>query len=263
MHNCDMNLSIAIATFNEEKNLAKCFDAVKDWAGEIVVVDGGSTDKTVEIAQKYTDKIIITDNPPIFHLNKQKSLDACSGDWILQLDADEIVTPELKKEIIEETRNSQPATQKPINGYFLSRKNYFLGHWLKKGGLYPDYILRLVKKNKAFFPCKSIHEQIKVTGEVGYLKNDFLHYTNSTIADYWKNSIDRNASLTAKEIIKTNKNNSLSLAFNYLIFLPIKWFYLRLIRHKGILDGIYGVIFALGSTLHYPVAYIKYLKLKK
>ena len=96
-----MKLSVAIATFNEEENLGSCLDSVKDWVDEIVVVDGSSTDKTVEIAKKYGAKVIVRENPPIFHINKQKAIDACRGKWILQLDADERVSPELKEEILE------------------------------------------------------------------------------------------------------------------------------------------------------------------
>ena len=88
-------ISVAIAVYNEEKNLARTLAAVEDWVDEIVVVDGGSVDKTVEIAESFSAKVIHASNPQLFHVNKQKAIDACSGDWILQLDADEVVSPEL------------------------------------------------------------------------------------------------------------------------------------------------------------------------
>lgn len=251
-------LSVALAVFNEEKNLARCLDAIKDWAGEIVIVDGGSTDKTEEIAKRYTGKIIQTDNPPIFHINKQKSLDACTGDWILQLDADEIVTGELKEEInnILNHVTMQPFNHSDINGYYLPRKNYFLGHWLKYGGLYPDFVIRLIRKGKAHFPCRSVHEQIEVEGETGYLKNDLLHFTNNSLKDYWINSIDRYASLTADEF---KGRNIFQLTIENLLINPFYWLYLRLVKNKGIFDGIYGILFSIGSALHYPLAFMKYL----
>lgn len=249
-----MNLSIALAVYNEEKKIENCLRAVGDWAGEIVVVDGGSTDRTINIVEKYTDKIIITDNPPIFHVNKQKALDSCTGEWILQLDADEIVTSQLKIEIDKIINSSNP-----LNGYYLPRKNYFLGHWLKKGGLYPDFVIRLVKKGKAHFPCRSVHEQIKVEGEMGYLKNDLLHYTNTTLKDYWQNSILRYAKLTAVEI---QNRNLFILTLDSFIIKPLYWLYIRLIKNKGLYDGIFGIIFALGSAMHYPIAFLFYLKLK-
>src|SRR5260370_34406673 len=92
-------LTVALATYNEEKNLQACLDSVKDIADEIIVVDGSSTDKTVEIAKRFNAKIKVTDNPPIFHINKQKAIDMATKEWVLQLDADELVTPELADEI--------------------------------------------------------------------------------------------------------------------------------------------------------------------
>ncbi|MFZ5845009.1 MAG: glycosyltransferase family 2 protein, partial [Patescibacteria group bacterium] len=155
-----VKLSIALATYNEAANLASCLDSVATWTNEIVVVDGSSTDQTVAIAKKYGARIIVTDNPPIFHINKQKAVEACRGDWILQLDADEVVTPELVREIKSEIRNQKSE----YNGYYFPRKNFFLGHWLRKGGQYPDYVIRLFRKGKGWFPQKSVHEQIVVDG---------------------------------------------------------------------------------------------------
>ena len=92
-----MKLSVAIATYNEEKNIGRCLASIADWVSEIVVVDGSSADRTPDIAREYKARVIKTDNPPIFHINKQKAIDECKGDWILQLDADEIVTPQLMR----------------------------------------------------------------------------------------------------------------------------------------------------------------------
>src|SRR6266567_7513603 len=94
-------LTVALATFNEEGNLGDCLSSVKDIASEIVIVDGSSTDKTVAIAKEFGARVLVTDNPPIFHINKQKAIDMAKGEWILQLDADERVSPELAKEIIK------------------------------------------------------------------------------------------------------------------------------------------------------------------
>src|SRR3972149_4983108 len=98
-------VSVVLATFNEEKNLAKCLDTVQDLADEIVIVDGTSSDKTVEIAKKYGARVIVRENPKIFHINKQIAIDAATKDWILQLDADEHLTPQLTAEIKSEIRN--------------------------------------------------------------------------------------------------------------------------------------------------------------
>ena len=119
-------ISVVLATFNEEKNLAACLESVKDLAQEIIIVDGTSKDRTVEIAKSFGAKVLVTTNPPIFHINKQKAIDMATKDWVLQLDADERVSPELAKEIREVISKDPPSkTDEPINGYWLPRKNFF------------------------------------------------------------------------------------------------------------------------------------------
>jgi len=245
-----ITVSMALAVYNEEKNLAACLSSIKDIADEIIVVDGGSKDKTVEIAKSFGVHVILTDNPPIFHINKQKALDACTSDWILQLDADEVVTPELKKEILSVIDSSQ-------NGFYIPRKNYFWGHFMKKGGQYPDYVIRLIRAGKGRFPCKSVHEQIAVEGKVGYLKNPMLHYTNRTRADYWRKS-DTYTSLTAKELHVPKTVQSYLL---YTFWKPLVTFLNIYIRNKGFVDGMTGLEFALYSAVHWAKAYKKYITL--
>jgi len=142
-------LSVVLATYNEEKNLASCLDSVKDIADEIIIVDGTSNDKTVEIAKKYGSKIKITTNKSNFHINKQMAIDMAAKDWILQLDGDEHVSSELKNEI-KEILEEKPSAD--VNGYWMPRKNLFLGKFLMKGGQYPDYTLRFYKKGKGSLP---------------------------------------------------------------------------------------------------------------
>jgi len=250
-----MNLSVAIAVFNEEKTLDQCLASVATWVDEIVVVDGGSTDQTVSIAKKYTKTIIETDNPSIFHINKQKALEACHGTWILQLDADEVITEALKTEIL-----TVIASPSQYDGYYIPRKNNFWGHFMKKGGQYPDYVIRLVKNGKAQFPCKSVHEQIAVDGSVGYLKEPMLHYSYRTSNDYWKKA-DVYTSLTARFMKEQHVVKSIGNWTKYMVVEPIKTFSLLFFRHKGFLDGWYGLVFSYWSALHHPIAYRKYQKM--
>lgn len=253
-------ISVALATFNEEKNLPACLDSVKGLADEIVVVDGSSTDKTVEVAKKYGAKVTVTANPPIFHINKQKAIDACQGEWVLQLDADERVSAKLKEEILEKI-NSKSG----FNGFWLPRKNYFLGRYLTKGGQYPDYTLRLYRRGKGRLPCKSVHEQAMVEGKVGYLKNDLLHYPYPDFFEYL-NKANRYAKLFADEYESQKlKTNFLGL-IKYLCFVPEKTFLKIYIRHLGFLDGLAGLIFAIYSAIVRMTAYIAYwerVKLRK
>src|SRR3989344_5294181 len=140
-------LSVVLAVYNEENNLAACLDSIKDIADEIVAVDGSSKDKTVDIAKKFGAKVKVTTNKPIFHINKQMAIDMATSDWILQLDADERVTPELAKEI-KSIVNNQSSIINDVNGYWIPRKNWFLGRFLMKGGQYPDYTLRLYRRGR-------------------------------------------------------------------------------------------------------------------
>lgn len=247
-----VKLSVAIATFNEEKNIGGVLESVKDWVDEIVLVDGGSTDRTVEIAKKYNATVIETDNPPIFHINKQKALDACRGEWVLQLDADEVVDNSLRDEILTVIHRTNAK-----DAYYLPRKNFFIGHWLSKGGQYPDYLVRLFRNGKGNFPNKSVHEQIAVNGSVGYLTKPLLHHTNRTFADYWRKA-DTYTTLTAKEFLINRVGKNPATFIHYMLIKPV-WTFLRLfIRHKGFVDGIWGFLFALFSGLHHAIAYRKY-----
>ncbi len=259
-------ISVVLAVYNEENALTKCLDAVKNYADEIVIVDGSSSDKTVEIAKKYTDKIIITDNPPIFHINKEKALRAAKNKWVLQLDADEIITPALWQEIYQtiEKEEKKENSQDQIFGFYIPRKNYFLNRFLTKGGQYPDYVIRLVQKNKAHFPCQSVHEQIAIQdNRVGYLKTPMLHYGTTDFSRYIIRS-NRYSSLTAQFWYDSGIKPSLKNFFHYFVYKPIYTFLNIYIRHKGFIDGLAGFVFALFSALEINIAYIKlYEKRKK
>ncbi|MFC1646658.1 glycosyltransferase family 2 protein [Patescibacteria group bacterium] len=247
-----INLSIGLAVFNEEKNLENCLSSLKDMADEIVMVDGGSTDNTVKIAENFKAKIINSDNPPIFHINKQKAVEACKGAWILQLDADEVVDSKLKSEIENIIKGKEVH-----NGYYIPRKNYFLGKWLKKGGQYPDYVIRLFKNGYGKFPAKSVHEQICIDGTVGYLKNPLLHYPYSSLREYWIKA-NRYRLLLSEELKAEGVAKDAVMFLKYMIVKPVSTFLNMSLRHKGILDGFYGLLFAFLSSLQYPLAYWKY-----
>jgi len=255
-------ISVALATYNEESNIDHCLEAVKGWIGEIVVVDGSSIDKTREIALRYGAKVIKTTNKPIFHINKQMAIDKCQGDWILQLDADEIVSKELKKEILQVIKPQAPSTKRFV-AYRIPRKNFLLGRWLSKGGQYPDYVTRLFKKGKAYLPCKSVHEKIVVpSGRVGELKNALLHYPYPDFAEYLV-KFNRYTSLTAEEHLRDSKMKPNFWGYIKSEIKGTNAFLSRYIRHKGFVDGFPGLVFALFSGLHYPVAFIKYWGKKK
>ncbi|MCL4338810.1 glycosyltransferase family 2 protein [Patescibacteria group bacterium] len=258
-------ISVAIATYNEGKNISKCLESVKSWVDEIVIVDGTSTDDTVKIAKEFGASVISADNPDMFHINKQKAIDACkSGNWILQLDADEVVSTDLKKEIIVAINNQQPITHslQSINGFWLPRKNFFLGRFFEKGGQYPDYTLRLYRKGKGKLPCKSVHEQAVVEGETAYLKNPLLHYPYPNFAHYLEH-FNKYTDIFADELIDKKISISFSSIVSFMFIKPFLWFLLTFVRHKGFVDGFPGFVFSFFSALRYPVSYIKYWEKKK
>lgn len=253
-------LSVVLATYNEEKNLPSCLDSLKDIADEIVIVDGTSKDKTVEIAKKYGAIIKVTTNKSNFHINKQMAIDLATKDWILQMDADEHVSQELKEEI-KEILEKDP---KEFNGYWMPRKNWFLGRFLMKGGQYPDYTLRLYRKRKGRLPQKDVHEQAEVEGKVGYLKSALLHYPYASFGQYLKkwNFYNNFYAMQIKEEQK-NKNilQKIFYALMYLFVRPAHWLLTTFIRHKGFYDLGQGFVFSLFSALRFPISYIKSLKL--
>lgn len=252
-----IRLSVALATFNEERSLGNCLDSIKGLADEVVVVDGSSSDRTVEIAKFFGAKVIVTDNKPIFHINKQQAIDECQGEWILQLDADEVVTPELAEEIrqvIEKDVDSPAA-------YWIKRKKMFLGHWIRKGGQYPDPVIRLFRKKKAYLPCKSVHEQMIVEGEVGWLENPLLHFPTPSFSVYITKD-NRYSTLSALEMKEKNLSLGLFNSIRYFIVMPFKTFFSLYFLHKGFSDGFPGFVFALYSGLHHMSAYVKYWEIK-
>ena len=282
-------LSVVLAVYNEEKNLEACLASVKDIAQEIVIVDGTSTDGTVAIAKKFGAKVLVTDNPPIFHINKQKAIDLAENKWILQLDADERVSPGLAKEIMRviamdddeiatyqeslpnrklflrhqvllEKRDGHIGTQTgPYVAFFIPRLNYFLGRYMRYGGVYPDGVIRLIRKGKAYLPCKSVHEQMVVEGRVGWLQHDLYHIDSPNFARYLQRN-NRYIDLIASDLQKSKNNTTLMAPAKYLIVLPAWWFLLTYIRHKGFRDGWPGFVFSFFSALRFPKSYLRSLQ---
>lgn len=285
------SLSVVLATYNEGKNLNDCLNSVKNIASEIIIVDGSSTDNTVELAKRFTQNIVVTQNHKIFHINKQKAIDLATSDWILQLDADERVSKALSHEIMKVINMNDTEREEYQShlknkslflkhqqllikrdgsigsdhgayvAFFMPRINYFLGRYLRYGGVYPDGVIRLFKRGSAYLPAKDVHEQMVVDGRVGWLQHDLLHYDSPTFSKYmmrWQRYTD----LMAKELRDNHQGENPITAIDYLLIKPIYWFILTFIRHKGFLESWQGFVFFFFSSLRFPWAYIKYLNLK-
>lgn len=277
-----MTLSVVLATRNEERNLPRCLSAVKSIADEIIIFDEESSDKTVAVAKKFGAKVFVVPHEEIFHKTKQKAVEKATGDWILQLDADEVVTPKLAKEIkkviasqtgfVESYQLSLPQRELfarhqmvvekrdgkigqnsgPYTAFFIPRLNYFLGKFIQHGGVYPDGVIRLVKKGQMHFPAKSVHEQISISGRVGWLQNELLHYAYPNFGQY-VTRFDNYTDLEAKEISGSFFKN----IFWKPLFDRQQGYFWIYFRHLGFLDGFPGFIWALFSALHFPIAYFK------
>ncbi len=243
-------LSVVLATYNEEENLGRCLESVYKFADEIVIMDGQSTDKTVDIAKKFGAKVTVTTNKPNFHINKNMAIDAAKGDWILQLDADEVVSPELAREITSHLGGVN-------NGYWINRKNWFLTRFLTKGGQYPDSTLRLYRRGFGRLPANDVHEQAVVKPPVGLLLHDLLHYRDMNFEKYM-DGFNRYSTLISLQMENKKIQITILNTFLYLYLKPLSTFLKIFIRHRGYVDGIPGFIFALFSGLIHPIAYIKY-----
>src|SRR3989339_628559 len=190
-------LSIVVSAYNEEKSIGRCLASVKELADEIIVVDNESQDKTVAIAKKFTKKIFSATNQLMLNANKNKGFEKATGDWILNLDADEEVTLDLVKEIVSLIR-SNPTS----NGFWIKRKNYSFGKWIQHGLWWPDKQIRLFRRGRGQFPCVHIHEYIKVDGSVGELVEPYIHYNYETVHQYLT-KIDRASTSEALKLQET------------------------------------------------------------
>jgi len=246
-------LSVAIVTFNEEENLARTLASVA-WAGQIVVVDSGSADRTVEIARNFNATVL--ERPwPGFAAQKNFALSQCTGDWILTLDADEELSPELQQEI-RQTLSSQPT----VDAFYLKRRNFFLGRWIKHGGFYPDPKLRLFRRglpSPPQFESRPVHETISFTGPTATLHADILHHAYPTLSSYIEH-MDRYSSLGAELLVERGRTSANVFTFfaRIVIFplLAFKWnYFFRL----GFLDGREGLLL---NLYHAAYASWKYAK---
>ncbi len=223
-------ISVIVITGNEEQNIRDCLESVK-WADEIIVVDSESTDRTVEIAKTYTEKVFI--NPWKGYSNQKKyAISKTTNEWILSIDADERVTTSLKDYILKNDINV-------ANGYYIIRENYFLGKKITGCGWGDDYQLRLIKKSEAEITDSLVHEGFVVRGKSKKIEHPIVHYTNKSIHQAL-NKVNEYSGLFAKEKYETKKVGFASLAIK-----PIIALYQHFIARKGYKDGIYGFLVTL------------------
>jgi len=251
-----MLLSVAIVTLNEEENLARTLASVS-WAQEIIVVDSGSTDRTVEIARSFGARVF--ERPwPGFAAQKNFAIAQCQGAWILSLDADEELTTELQTQI----RTLLPSNP-PTDAYFLRRRNLFLGKWIKRGGFYPDPKLRLFRRAAASFDTtpkfeeRPVHETITFDGAADTLDYDIIHHAYPTLSTYIEH-MDRYSNLGADILVERGRTSRSLFSFLLNVFLiPQITFNWNYFIRFGFLDGREGLLLHLYHATYTSWKYAK------
>ena len=225
-------LSVTIIAWNEEERLRACLESVA-WADEIIVLDAESTDKTVQCAREFTDKIWVRPWPG-YAAQKNFALEQATGEWVLSLDADERVTPELRERICRILLANGPG-----DGYSIPRKNIFWGAWVRYGGLYPDSQLRLFRRSVGRFAGSAVHESVLVEGRVEALTEPMLHHSYVGLEDFVGRS-NRYSTLAAREIVSSGGRAGLAEA----VFRPLARFLSMYVLRAGFLDGWRGFVLA-------------------
>ena len=245
-------ISVVVSAYNEEKNIKDCIESVKDLSAEIIVVDNSSSDKTAEIATKLDAKVFRQENDPKnIDLQKNFGFSKAKEDWILSLDADERVTPELIKEIRSVVGQKPKANSQQPNGFWISRKNIIFGKWIQSDMWWPDYQLKLFRKGKGKFE-KSVHRALVLEGASEKLTNPLVHHNYVSIHQYLQklnNYTDTEAENLSKEGYKFNWLDAIRFPVNDFV----KTFFLQ----KGFKDGIHGLVLSMFQAFYMGIVFAK------
>lgn len=243
-------LSVVMLTQDVEDKVGLALESAK-WAEEIVVVDAGSKDKTLQICRNYTDKIFHNDWPGTTTKQWNIAISKATCDWILLLASDEQIGQGLKKEI-RQALNSKTN----YDGYYVCMKNIYLGKWLKHGGLYPDRNIRLFRNGKGKYE-EWEHGSVKVPGKLGSLNGHIIHYSYRNIADVME-KLDRYTVLEAERMLEHNAE----FKTRFLITKPWRGFKKVYFKRKGYRDGMQGFLFCMFSAIYKFLMYARYWELK-
>ncbi len=243
-----LKISAVMITFNAQANLRQVLSALS-FASEIVVVDNGSTDRTVEICREFGARVF-TRGWSGYGAQKNFAAEQASHPWILSIDADEVVSPELVREISTLEENT------PYAGFRIPRLNHYFGRPLYHGGQYPDLQLRLFRAGKGRYNHRPVHESVELEGPVSLLSGEILHYSYDTVADYFE-KFERYTSLEAERLLATGERPS-AIRLTLQMFLRPCWkFFWRYLFKLGFLDGTAGLLAALFNSFTMIVSYAK------
>jgi glycosyltransferase involved in cell wall biosynthesis len=238
-------VTVTVITRNEAGNLAAALESVR-WADEIVVVDSESTDDTVAIARQFTDKVIV--NPwPGYVAQKNFAAERATHDWILSLDADERVSPELKAEI-----QQLLATEPAAAGFRIPRVTFHFGRWIRSTDWYPDYQLRLYDRRRAAFAGRLVHESVRAEGTVGQLRGELRHYAYRDIAHHLQ-AMDRYTTLAAQQMYEEGRRAS----WIDILVTPRLTFFRNYILRGGFRDGMAGLVISAMNSYYVGLKFAK------
>lgn len=229
-------LSVCISAYNAQERLEDCLKSAQ-FADEIIVVNNSSTDKTVDIAKKYTSKIFTRQNNLMLNKNKNFGFTKATNEWIFCLDDDERITTELKKEIESVLENEKL----DVNGYYMPRKNIIFGKWIERTGWYPDPQLRLFRKGKGKFEEKHVHEMIKIEGKTEYLKEPIQHLNYQNISQF----LSKMSNIYVPNEAEVLMGKGYKAEFADSIKFPLKEFLTRFFAQEGYKDGFHGLMLSI------------------
>ena len=240
-----IRISATIITFNEERNIARVIESLR-CCDEILVLDSGSNDRTVEIATKHGARVVEASWHG-YAAQKNIAAELAAYDWILSLDADESLSEALEAEIWH-IKKSGPL----YDGYTVPRLAQYLGRWILHSGWHPDRKVRLFDRRKAKWIGEYVHESVKVNGRVGHLKSNLLHFTCDSLSEHLR-SMDGYTTLAAQEIVSQRK----TITFTRLLFDPMWTFFRTYVIKRGYLDGVEGLAIAYMAAVYNFVKYAK------
>ena len=240
-----MHITATIITLNEERNIGRAIDSLH-CCDEILIVDSGSVDRTVEIARTLGARVMETDWPG-YAAQKNRAADHASFDWILSLDADEALSEALQAEIA-----SLKTTGGRCDGYTMPRLTRYLGRWIRHGGWYPDRKVRFYDRRKAAWVGDFVHESVRVAGSTGHLDGDLLHFTCDSLSDHIK-TLDRYTTLAAQEL----EARKVPIGWRRVMVHPAWTFIRTYLLQRGFLDGPEGLILAYMAGWYTLLKYAK------
>jgi len=240
-------LSVVISAYNEERHIKRVLDSVS-WADEIIVVDNESGDDTAAIAKKMGAKVLSRPNNLMLNKNKNVGFSEAKNDWILNLDADEEITPELKTEIAH-TLDNEP----PENGFWIPRKNIIFGKWIQHGLWWPDKQLRLFRNGTGKFPCVHVHEYLEVEGQTSELKEPYRHYNYETTSQF----IHKLDAIYSESEVENKIKQGYTLSWRDAIGFPVSDFVKVYFAQKGYKDGLHGLVLAILQSMYAFVVFVK------